>query len=177
MPLHWRVDSREKLFVAVAEGNVDFEDVEHVLEALLPSGVLGYRKLFDGTRGVTRMNPFELLTLGVRIRALHAGGARLGPLALVIPDKKRPPLMRLMGIMAAAQRPLRLFKDSSSAHRWLDLPKDFVALPSLSPRSGPHPTPPKVIDTGCNQSGFDSSRISNHGHLGRIGQSPRLQRA
>lgn len=137
MPLHWKVCSREKLFVAIADGNVGFEDVEQILDAFLPVGVLGYRKLFDGTRGHTRMSPFELLTLGARMRMLHAGGASLGPLAVILPEKKRPAIMPLLGIMAAAQRPLRLFADATSAYRWLELPVDLAMTSRFSPLPAP----------------------------------------
>lgn len=121
MPLHWQIDSREKVFMAVADGSVEFEDVERMLDAMASSGATAYRKLFDGLRGETRMSPSELLTLGVRMRAMHAVAARLGPVAVVIPHDKRLRLMRLLGILAAADRPLRIFNDLDSAHRWLGL--------------------------------------------------------
>jgi hypothetical protein len=121
MALHWHVESREKLFVVVADGNVEMEEAERMLDAVVCSGAMGYRKLFDGMLGETRMTPYELLTLGVRIRALHAGHTSLGPVAVALPHDKRPPLMRLMGIMAVARRPLRIFNDLESAHRWLGL--------------------------------------------------------
>ena len=121
MPLHWRIDSREKVFLAVADGSVEFDDVERMLDAMASSGAIAYRKLFDGLRGETRMSPSELLTLGVRMRLMHAVAARLGPVAVVIPHDKRLRLMRLLGILAAADRPLRIFNDLDSAHRWLGL--------------------------------------------------------
>ncbi len=121
MPLHWRIDSRKKVFLAVAEGSVEFDDVERMLDAMTSSGAIAYSKLFDGLRGETRMSPSELLTLGVRMRAMHAVAARLGPVAVVIPHDKRLRLMRLLGILAAADRPLRIFNDLESALRWLGL--------------------------------------------------------
>jgi len=121
MPLYWRIDSGERLFLAVAVGNVDFEDVDRMLDAVVVSGAVAYRKLFDGLLGETRMTQSELLTLGVRMRAMHAVTAQLGPLAVVVPNDKRLPLMRLLGILAAADRPLRLFDDLDSAHKWLSL--------------------------------------------------------
>lgn len=119
MALRWNIESREKLVVVVADGNVELEEAERMLDALVRSGAMGYRKLFDGLLGETRMSSFELLKLGVRIRALHAGDTPLGPVALALPHDKRLPLMRLMGILAAARRPLRIFNDLESAHKWL----------------------------------------------------------
>lgn len=121
MALQWHIESREKLFVVVADGNVELEEAEQMLDAVVCSGAMGYRKLFDGMLGETRMTASELLTLGVRIRALHAGDTLFGPIAIALPHDKRPPLMRLMGIMAAARRPLRIFNDVESAHGWLRL--------------------------------------------------------
>lgn len=119
MALHWHIESREKLFVVVADGNVELEEVERMLDELVGTGAIGYRKLFDGTLGETCMTSYELLSLGVRIRALHGGDTPPGPVAIVLPHDKRPPLMRLLGIMAAARRPLRIFDDLESAHKWL----------------------------------------------------------
>lgn len=121
MALHWHIDSREELFVVIADGNVELEEAEQMLDAVVCSGATGYRKLFDGMRGETSMTASDLLTLGVRIRALHAGDTPFGPVAIALPHDKRPPLMRLMGIMAAARRPLRIFNDVESAHGWLSL--------------------------------------------------------
>lgn len=129
MPLRWRIDLREKLFVAVADGRVEFQHVERMLDALVSSGAIGHRKLFDGLRGETRMTSSELLTLGVRMRAMHAVAARLGPVAVVVPHDKRLRLMRLLGILAAANRPLRIFNDLETAHRWLSLSAE-VAEPA-----------------------------------------------
>jgi hypothetical protein len=126
MALHWYIESREKLFVVVADGHVALEEAQQMLDALVDFGAMGYRKLFDGILAETRMTSYELLTLGVRIRALHAGDAPLGPVAVVLPHDKRPPLMRLMGIMAAARRPLRIFNDLESARKWLGLPVDMA---------------------------------------------------
>jgi len=123
MPLHWRIDVHDKLFLALADGSVECEDVERMLDAMVSSGAIAYSKLFDGLRGETRMTPSELLTLGVRMRAMHAVAARLGPVAVVIPHEKRLRLMRLLGILAAADRPLRIFNDLASAHRWLGICK------------------------------------------------------
>lgn len=129
MPLHWRIDVREKLFLAVADGSVEYDDIERMLDAMASSGAIAYRKLFDGLLGETRMTPSELLALGARMRAMHEVAARIGPVAVVIPHDKRLRLMRLLGILAAADRPLRLFNDCDSAHGWLGISRD-VAEPA-----------------------------------------------
>jgi hypothetical protein len=48
MPVYWTIDSRERLFTAVAEGDVTFHDATALLEALSGAGAVSYRKLVDG---------------------------------------------------------------------------------------------------------------------------------
>lgn len=104
-----------------AEGFVDYAEVNRMLDAMVGADVHGYRKLFDGTMGDTRMSPAELLSLGVRKRSLHAT-RRMGPLAIVIPEDKYYLIARVLGMLAAAKRPMRVFKDTEKARQWLDSP-------------------------------------------------------
>lgn len=121
MPLHWTIDSRLKLFAATADGHVGFDDVNRMLDAMAGADAHGYRKLFDGSLGDTHMSPAELLSLGVRMRSIHATG-RMGPLAIVVPDDKYYLVARVLGMLAAAKRPMRVFKDPRKARQWLDSP-------------------------------------------------------
>lgn len=119
MSLPWTIDSQERLFTAVAEGNVSRSDIEVCLDAMTGSGAMAYRKLFDGTRGDTLMTVDELLEVGVRMRAFHAQGP-MGPLAVVVPREKCEMVTRILGILAAADRPMRLFSTVRPARRWLE---------------------------------------------------------
>ena len=130
MPLHWTIDSRLKLFAATADGHVGLDDVNRMLDAMAGADAHGYRKLFDGSLGDTRMNAAELLSLGVRMRSIHATG-RMGPLAIVIPDDKYYLIARVLGMLAAAKRPMRVFKDPKKARQWLDLPSVCAKVPDL----------------------------------------------
>lgn len=136
MPLHWTIDSRLKLFVVTAEGFVDFHEVSRMLDAMVGAGVHGYRKLFDGTGADTRMSPAEILSLGVRMRSLHASHP-MGPLAIVIPEDKYYLIARVLGMLAAAKRPMRVFKDLEKARRWLDSPaiRSRMVEPAVEERS------------------------------------------
>jgi len=119
MPLHWTIDPRLKLFVVKADGFVDFAEVNRMLDEMMEAGVHGYRKMFDGTLGDTWMTPMEILSLGVRMRSIHSTGP-MGPLAVVIPDDKNHLVARILGILAAARRPMRIFSDPEKAWQWLD---------------------------------------------------------
>jgi hypothetical protein len=91
-----------------------------MLDALVGSGALGYRKLFDGSQADTRLGALDILNIGVRMRALHGDGAPLGPLAVVIPADKYPLLSRVLGILATPRRPMRIFSEVDRARKWLD---------------------------------------------------------
>ncbi len=119
MPLHWTVDSKERLVITIAEGHVTRQDVEDYIRAMNGAGTQPYRKLFDGSRGETDMTPEDLLAIGVRLRERHAA-ATPGPLAIVIPPDKADLVSRVLGILAAADRPMRVFSDVEPARRWID---------------------------------------------------------
>jgi len=139
MPLHWTIDSRLRLFVVTADGFVDFAEVNRMLDAMVGADVHGYRKMFDGTRGDTRMSPTELLSLGVRMRSIHATRP-MGPLAIVIPEDKYYLVARVLGMLAAAKRPMRVFRDAKKARQWLDSPDIRARMPEPladEPSNGP----------------------------------------
>lgn len=128
MALHWIIKSDERLFEVNCDGLVAADEVHQMLDVLVDSRALGYRKLFDGSRGDTNMGAAEILNIGVRMRSLHAGAA-LGPLAVVIPEDKYALLARVLGVLASARRPMRIFSDPQKARRWLDSPAVRARVP------------------------------------------------
>ena len=74
MPLTWTIDPDQRLVTAVAEGEVTRACFEAYLDAIDQADALGYRKLFDGTRGAISMEREDVLALGVRMRTSHATG-------------------------------------------------------------------------------------------------------
>jgi hypothetical protein len=44
----------------------------------------------------------------------------VGPLAVVVPEDKFDLIARVLGALAAADRPMRLFTDLRPARRWID---------------------------------------------------------
>ena len=127
MALHWFIDSRQRLIVVTAEGPVSRADIDGLLDAVTGAKALAYRKLVDATAGKFAMNALDLLAIGARVRSLHAG--TVGAVALVLPGRlpredepeDAPTLVaRLIGIVASAKRPLRIFKSVTAAKHWLD---------------------------------------------------------
>jgi len=119
MPLQWTIDPKQRLVTAVADGDVTRADFDAFLDAVKAANAYPYRKLFDGLRGETRMGPDELLALGARMRASHETGP-IGPLAAVIPDEKADLVARVLGILATAKRPMRVFRQIAPARRWIN---------------------------------------------------------
>ena len=78
---------------------------------------------FDGrmvyTTADTKMPPDEILALGVRMRAAHTEDRTLGALAAVVPDDKIELVSRVLGMLAAAKRPMRVFSTLAPAQEWL----------------------------------------------------------
>lgn len=118
MPFHWKIDSQQKLITVVAEGDVTKAEVDAFLDVLHGTDSYDYRKLFDGSTGDTRMPPEDMLALGVRMRSMHEGRA-LGALAAVVPDDKIDLVSRVLGMLAAANRPMRVFSVLSQAEDWI----------------------------------------------------------
>jgi hypothetical protein len=119
MPLHWTIDPKQRLVTAIADGDVTRAEFEAFLDAVRNAGAYSYRKLFDGLRGDTRMAPEELLALGARMRASHELGGPIGALAAVIPDDKADMVARVLGMLAAAERPMRVFRQIGPARKWI----------------------------------------------------------
>lgn len=118
MPLTWTIDPDRKLVTATAEGGVTQTELAAYLDAVDQAGALSYRKLFDAGRGDPGMDSEELLALGVRMRASHAVGP-MGALAIVVPGEVEGSFGRVLGILASAKRPMRVFSDLAAARKWI----------------------------------------------------------
>lgn len=120
MPLYWTIDSKDRLMTAVAEGGVERQEMETFLDVVVGAQADSYRKLFDGSHGEAAMGLDDILALGVRMRGMHSVH-QPGPLAVVVPPEHAK-YARVLGMLAAARRPMRIFTDPASARAWLDEP-------------------------------------------------------
>ena len=119
MPLYWTIDSKARLFSAVGEGEVNFAQAVALLDALSGSGALTYHKLFDGRAVTSVMSIDEILAVCVKIRSYHSQGA-MGALALVATDAQTVLFARLLGALASAKRPIKVFASPRQARNWLE---------------------------------------------------------
>lgn len=118
MPVHWTIDSRKRLITVVAEGDVTRADADSFLDVLETGGLVSYRKLFDGMHATTSMKPEDFMAVGVRIRTGHHAGP-VGALAVALTLENAQIVSRVLGIMASAKRPMRLFDNVEAARRWI----------------------------------------------------------
>ncbi len=119
MPLYWTIDSKARLFTGVAEGNVSLSDAVGLLEAMAGARAMSYRKLFDGRAAIPTMTPDEMLSLCARVREYHDQGM-MGALALVGTPEQTITFARLLGALASAERPIRVFTNLRQARSWID---------------------------------------------------------
>lgn len=120
MPVHWSIDSEARLFEVTCTGMVEADEIHRMLDVLVGSDALSYRKLFDGSQADTQLGALDILSIGVRMRSLHREELPLGALAVVIPPDKYPLLSRVLGILASPRRPMRIFSEVDRARKWLD---------------------------------------------------------
>lgn len=118
MPLYWTIDSRRKFVSVTCEGDVTRADLVDYLNVMEGAGALTYCKLFDGTAFQTSMTALDMLEIGARFRSYHA--RPIGPLAMVLPPDKADLFARVLGILAAADRPMRVFTRLAPARRWIE---------------------------------------------------------
>lgn len=134
MPLQWTIDHDMKRVVATADGDVTRAEFEAFLDAIEHGMAMAYCKLFDGVAGGTRMGPDDVLAICVRIRNSHR--QPVGPLAVVVPPEMPQLVPRVLGVLAAAKRPMRIFHSLKPANRWID------SLACQAGPSLPSPCPP-----------------------------------
>lgn len=119
MPLHWTIDSKTELVTACAEGPLTFADVTRFVEVVVESGALTYRRLIDLSTSQLAMDASELMVLGAMVRDIHKLGP-MGPLAIVVTDSMFEAMSRLLGILAIAPRPMRVFSQTEPARQWIE---------------------------------------------------------
>jgi hypothetical protein len=115
VPLFWTFDSKARLTTMVAEGTITNDDIRAYVEAAAGARALGYRKLFDWRQGVFTD---DLVAAGAEFR--RHDDVEVGALAMVLTAAQTQQLVRLLGILAAARRPIRIFSSHRSAIHWLE---------------------------------------------------------
>jgi hypothetical protein len=119
MPLFWTIASKKRLVTGTGEGDVTLAEAMSLLKVLEGAKALSYRKLFDGRAVQSAMTPDELLALCAEIRTYHEQGP-LGAVAMVGTPEQTVMFARLLGALASANRPMKVFNSLRQAWHWLD---------------------------------------------------------
>ena len=94
-------------------------DAVDLLEAMAGAKAMSYRKLFDARAAIPSLTPDELLSLCASIRSYHDRGM-MGALAIVATAEQTVVFARLLGALASAKRPIRVFENPRQARNWIE---------------------------------------------------------
>lgn len=119
MPVQWTISQPHQLVIAVARDELRRQDVEDYLDGITAAGALPYRKIFDTTHAEMLLDDADMTALAHRIRA-YLEVDRLGPLAIVAVTERAYRQARLFEVLAAGDRPVRIFRELHLARQWLD---------------------------------------------------------
>lgn len=119
MSLLWQIDPETRRVTITADGDFTRGDIEDYVRAVYAGGAVNWAKLFDGRVGRPAMGHEDILALGVLFRS-YAQRGPVGPLAVVVGDTQVERIERLLGILAAADRPMRVFRSLAPAQRWIE---------------------------------------------------------
>ena len=115
--LNWGIDAQARIVSVTATGDVTRADFDAFLDEVVAGDALAYGKLFDGSAGYTSMSHMDLMAIGIRLKSFQE--RPVGALAIVLPPGEFELVARILGILATAKRPMRLFKTRHAAQRWL----------------------------------------------------------
>jgi hypothetical protein len=104
-----------------AAGDISAIEFAELVNAVLGADAIGYSKLFDGSAADLEITPEDLLIIGANLRRLHTS-PEVGALAVVLSPSKHEAAARLLGILATARRPMRLFTSLAPAEKWIAAP-------------------------------------------------------
>ena len=119
MSLEWKIHHPDRMVEAVAKGSVELHDIERYLDDVMVSDALPYRKFFDTSQAASALSDEDLMMLGARLSAYTSLGP-IGPLAIVAPTPELRQQARLFAVLAPADRPLKIFKTTKAARKWLE---------------------------------------------------------
>jgi hypothetical protein len=118
MPVRWEIDKKKRLMTIVGEGDVTHAELLPLIAAVAEEQMLGYRKLVDVRRVITSMTSDEMYDIGVRSRAIQ-DPTKSGPLAIVLPTEGIAQAEALLGMIAAGERLMRIFRHLAPAEAWI----------------------------------------------------------
>jgi hypothetical protein len=120
MPIHWTISHPTRLVVAVCKDVVTRPDIEAYLDDVVVKGTMPYRKIFQLHEAAAGLDDDDMMALGARIQAYAAQPEPMGPLAIVALTEEQYEYARRYATLAAAHRPIKIFRELHLARQWLD---------------------------------------------------------
>jgi len=121
MAIHWTISHPARLVLAVCKDKVERAHVEAYLDGVVVDGAMAYAKIFEfKDDSAWSLDDNDMMALGARIQA-YANVAQepMGPLAIVAPAPEHEDVARMFSALAAARRPLKIFRELHAARKWL----------------------------------------------------------
>jgi len=120
MPLHWTVSHEEELVHAIATGELNTDDLQAYLGAIIAAQAMPYGKIFDMSKATSLAGASRLSEVAdtVRLYAKMKLGT-IGPLAIVAVTDDGIANAQAFIRGASAERPVRLFADGEQARAWI----------------------------------------------------------
>jgi hypothetical protein len=119
MKLTWTIAHDKKLVVVHIKSQLDPEEVRSLYAAIAAEGALPYRKLVDASFAPLTINVAAIGTISQLARAVEPD-VRRGPVAFVANSEIAQEMIQIFDHKMSIDRPLRIFRDTKSAMRWLD---------------------------------------------------------
>lgn len=99
------------MLTVVCDGRVTLREIKDYLDAVVVASTFDYCKLFDASKAESGLTDEQMIGMGARIRSYPALGT-MGALASMVITDHTYGLARLFGALAAANRPIRIFRET-----------------------------------------------------------------
>ena len=117
MSVRWTIDRSRELVEIVLEDETTEDDVRRFFDALETAGAVPYRKLFDATKALAKIDNRVLAAVGQRIASYR----NPGPIAIVLtPGGPIEGYAKLFLMAVDAESRARFFHTEAEARAWLD---------------------------------------------------------
>jgi hypothetical protein len=120
MPITWTISAADRLVNARAEGIVNLQDVEALLDDLVVNNALPFRKLFDGRGSIGKYDDNDVMALAARISAYNNSLDLTGAAAIVVETQAHYDAALRFANIGQAKRAIRVFFSLEEARAWLD---------------------------------------------------------
>jgi hypothetical protein len=107
------------MVVISVKGIVRLADMQECAAGIMTPATLSYRKLVDLSDVQPALSDHDIATLAEYVRE-QSGIGPMGAMAIAAGTDEAEEQARLFGLLAVADRPLKIFREIGAARAWLD---------------------------------------------------------